>query len=106
MRGTLMEHLYEISRDLHEAGLLSDEKFREHDLMCRPRRARWRVQLGDALYGWGRRTERFFYWDLLWQRRVESFLRKRLGGFWLGQPDNREALAQPPPQPRPASGAG
>ena len=100
MRGTLLEHLYEISRDMHEVGLLSDEELRESDLNCRPRRARWRVRLGDALDGWVTVTHGFFIWDLFWQRRVRIFLKKRLRGLrnrlialWHGQTDNREALS-------------
>ena len=99
MRGTILEHLYEMSVGLHKAGLLSDEELRQHDLECRPRRAMWRVRLGDTLDGWATLTERFFYWDLLWQERLESFLRKRLGSLrkrlialWQGQADDREAI--------------
>ena len=90
---SIHEMLYDMATGLHKAGLVSDEELREWDLECRPRRARWRALLGEELFLWSITVERFFYWDHDWQRRVESFLRKRLGGFWFGRTDNREALS-------------
>ena len=92
--GTILEDVHEIARDMHEGGFLSDERMREYDFMCQPRRPRWRVRLGDTLDGWITRTRRFFFWDHLWQRRVECYLKGQLGKLWQGQPDSPETLGR------------
>ena len=90
----MSEVVYEITLGLHKVGLVSDEELRQCDLVCRPRRPRWVALLAFELSLWGIWARRFFYWDHLWQRRVECYLKKRLGGLWQGQPDSPETLGR------------
>ena len=87
------ELAYEMALSQHRAGHMSDGELRRFGRECRPRRPRWLVRLAFELRLMGITLRRFFYRDHDWQLRVERFLRKRLGGFWFGQPDNREALS-------------